>query len=183
MLSGSLIRLPFAANCCSRPGCGRIATSGGLPAAMRVPSTVGVLSPLDVKLTVAPVFVSKSSSTLRKLFCSTPDHLPMTLILVPLSWGNAALAEALGPLSLLLLSSPPQAAMVAVRASTAAMATRFIGLLSSRLRLDRQSGIRVEGVHAIGVHPQADGVSFFDCRTRADPRDEVAVRCGVVGED
>src|SRR6266576_6118614 len=105
MLSGNLMRLPFLANCCNKPGCGRMATSGGLPAAMRVPRTVGVLSPLDVKLTVAPVSFSKASSTLRKLFCSTPDHLPMTLILVPLSCGKAALADD----AALLLLLPPHA--------------------------------------------------------------------------
>src|SRR3954466_3510220 len=161
MLSGSLIRLPLAANCCSRPGCGRIATSGGLPAAMRVPRTVGVLSPLEVKLTVAPVFASKSSSTLRKLFCSTPDHLPMTLILVPASCGNAALADGDAPPAFPLLLLPPHAATVPAIARAASAARRFIDLPSLRLRLDSQPRLGIEGVHAIGIHSEPDRLPFL----------------------
>src|SRR5438309_322528 len=98
------------------PGWGRMATSGGLPPEMAVPSTVGRASPLDWKLPVTPVFGWKASSTCWKLCCSVPDHTAQTVVLPPIFWLCWVVLVALGPLL------PPQAASKRAKAPTMAPA-------------------------------------------------------------
>src|SRR4051794_23140346 len=88
---------PFPAKSFSRPGCGSTATSGGLPPATAVASTVGSWSPAEVYLTVTPGFVFLNPArTARNDFCSAPDHTAMTEI-VPVACGLLGAASAPTP--------------------------------------------------------------------------------------
>src|SRR6266852_1928172 len=89
---------PLTARSCSRPGCGRTATSGGLLDAIREPSTVPIWSPVEVKVAVAPVSSENFFRTASKFFCSSFDQTAATSTFLPAS----------GLLEVVLL--PPQAA-------------------------------------------------------------------------
>src|SRR5207248_2959940 len=69
---------PCLASSDTRPGWGSMATSGGFLPAIRVPSTVAMSSPVEVKWTVAPVLAANPSSTAWKLACSSPVQTPAT---------------------------------------------------------------------------------------------------------
>ena len=59
------------------PGCAIAARSGGFPPCTAVDSTVGVLSPVEVYLTLTPGnFLWKAASTSLKFLASAPAHTP-----------------------------------------------------------------------------------------------------------
>src|SRR3981189_1833404 len=74
---------PFFWKSVTRPGCETAARSGGLPPATAVARTVGVLSPVDLYVTLTPGFVFlKPSRTALIAFSSGPVHTP-TIETVP----------------------------------------------------------------------------------------------------
>src|ERR671921_2555895 len=87
------------ANCFTRPGWPTDARSGGLPPAIAVESTVGVLLPADVYLTLTSEYLSwNASSTSWKFFCSGPDQMP-TIVSLPLTAEDLPLADVVSAVS------------------------------------------------------------------------------------
>src|SRR5438309_4482827 len=77
---------PLVTRSWSRPGCGRMATSGGAPPATAVLRTVGRLSPLDWYWALTPVLDEKPSRTFWKSACSVEAHFAHTVTLPPMFW-------------------------------------------------------------------------------------------------
>src|SRR3954468_15586752 len=116
--------LPCCWNCLTRPGWPTDARSGGRPPDKAVDSTVGVLSPAGLYLTLTFGYcLLKASMTRWKFFCScatqmpTTDRLPLTFL-----FDDVVLAppERVDVLLLLLLPQPARAisAAIAARART-----------------------------------------------------------------
>src|SRR3954452_2177059 len=133
---------PFFWKSFIRPGCDTAARSGGLPPWTAVESTVGVLSPLELYLTVTFGYFSlHTSSTAWKDFCSSPVHTPVMLTF-PLT--------SLEPDELLLLPPQPAARTASGMASAANANLVFVmRLLSSyphrcpALNPDRRNAMHV----------------------------------------
>src|SRR3954453_9816220 len=136
-------KAPFFWKSFTSPGCDTEARSGGLPPCTAVERTVGVLSPLELYLTVTFGYcVLHTSSTAWNDFCSSPVHTPVMLTF-PLT--------SLDPDELLLLLLPPHpAARTASGTASAANANLVfvMRLLSSyphrcpALNPDRRSAMR-----------------------------------------
>src|SRR5437763_16179734 len=87
---------PFFWKSLTRPGCETEARSGGLPPATAVARTVGVLSPVDLYVTLVPGFaLRKPSSTALNDFSSGPVQTP-TMLMLPdaVFFAGLALASA-----------------------------------------------------------------------------------------
>src|SRR3954447_7374526 len=134
-------KAPFFWKSFIRPGCDTAARSGGFPPWTAVESTVGVLSPLELYLTVTFGYFSlHTSSTAWKDFCSSPVHTPVMLTF-PLT--------SLEPDELLLLPPHPAARTASGTASAASTNLVFVmRLLSScphrcpALNPDRRNAMR-----------------------------------------
>src|SRR2546421_8579461 len=75
-------RAPRFAKSFTSPGCDTDARSGGLPPCTAVESTVGVLSPLGLYLTVTFGYLAlKPFSTAWNDFCSSPVQTPVIVTL------------------------------------------------------------------------------------------------------
>src|SRR5207253_4822614 len=109
---------PFFAKSFIRPGCARIAMSGGLPPWTAVASTVGIWSPPDVYFTVKPEFAfSNPARTASNDFCSSPVQTAITEIVVACRAPPAVL-------------TPTSAATVAAKSAAAIRRCLLILLLS-----------------------------------------------------
>src|SRR3954447_9873013 len=115
----------FCWNCLTTPGWPMAARSGGLPPWTAVLSTVGVLSPAGLYLTLTlGYFLVNPSITAWKDFCSSPVQMP-TIERLPETLAAAAVVLAAvedPPPPLLLLLSLPQPAAAKARAPSAASA-------------------------------------------------------------
>src|SRR4051794_12696139 len=114
------LSLPCFWNCLTRPGWPTDARSGGRPPASAVESTVGVLSPAGLYLTLTFGYcLLKAETTRRKFFCFCATQMP-TIEMLPLTFELAAVV--LLPLVelelLLLLPQPATSAASAATAST-----------------------------------------------------------------
>src|SRR3954451_9698899 len=116
------LSLPCFWNCLTRPGWPTDARSGGRPPASAVESTVGVLSPAGLYLTLTFGYcLLKAATTRMKFFCSCAPQMP-TIEMLPLTFEFAAVV--LLPLlevelELLLLLPQPASATSAASAATA----------------------------------------------------------------
>src|SRR3954452_22527026 len=119
---------PFFWKSFTSPGCDTDARSGGLPPATAVDSTVGVLSPVDLYLTLMPGFAFRNPSrTASNDFCSSPVQTP-TMLMLPLTFVFCAPAT---PLPLLLCDAvlfAPQPAATATTATSAPATTSQLPL-------------------------------------------------------
>src|SRR5437899_4385884 len=123
-----------------RPGCGRSATSGGLPPLSLVPRIVAVLLPVEVNETDACVCCSNALMTFSKFACSAPDHSAATSMCWPARLCAVAfgLGDAFGVA--LLHAAPTRSSATAIaNTRTFSMFTPFGfgSLLQTRDRRDR----------------------------------------------
>src|SRR3954451_4147276 len=122
------LSLPCFWNCLTRPGWPTDARSGGRPPASAVESTVGVLSPAGLYLTLTFGYcLLKAAITRWKFFCSCATQMP-TIEMLPFTFDFEAVV--LLPLlelevELLLLPQPASATSAAT-ASTLRTTLRLI---------------------------------------------------------
>src|SRR3954451_17110420 len=131
---------PFFWKSDTSPGCETEARSGGLPPATAVASTVGVLSPVDLYLTLTPgLALRKPSRTALNDFSSSPVHTP-TMLIEP-GTADFFAGRALANAEMAASSTPP------TRAAITSLCFFTLVLLSRSHRFRYRSGGRRNEAH------------------------------------